>query len=569
MAQKILVIGGVALGPKAACRCKRLMPDAEITLVDENLFISYGGCGIPYYVSGEVNNLDDLRATPYHTVRDPEFFRTMKGITVRNQTRAMAIDRAAKTLLVRNVVTGEEEKLPYDKLVLATGATPRMPPVEGHDLKNVLTLTRLEAADVIRKACEHGPVHEAVIVGGGFIGLEAAVALSDMWGVKVSVVEMMDQMLPGVLSHNMGKMAAHDCEAHGLSVYTSEKVVKLEGKDGAVCKVITDKRELPAQLVIFAAGFLPNGQLAKDAGLEVAPFGAIVVNEKMQTSDPDIYAGGDCVAIKNLITGKLGYLPLGSMANRQGRVIGTNLAGGDASFPGFVGTWAVKLFDMSFCGAGLTVERARKEGYDAISVAVEQLDRAHFYPEKNMMSLELVVDKSDRRVLGIQGACTAGDALKARIDAVAAVLQYGKPTVEDISNLEISYAPPFASAMDVVNVVANVADNVLAGRVKPITSEEFMALWEKRAENNIFFIDARPAKAGQAVQAVHPEWHSISLEEMPSRVNEVPKDRPVAIICNTGLRAYDSVLILARNGITDVVNAAGGMQAVLKTGGKI
>ena len=289
----------------------------------------------------------------------------------------------------------------------------------------------------------------------------------------------------------------------------------------------------------------------------------------MQTSDPDMYAGGDCVAIKNLITGKLGYLPLGSMANRQGRVIGTNLAGGDASFPGFVGTWAVKLFDMSFCGAGLTVERARKEGYDAISVAVEQLDRAHFYPEKNMMSLELVVDKSDRRVLGIQGACTAGDALKARIDAVAAVLQYGKPTVEDISNLEISYAPPFASAMDVVNVVANVADNVLAGRVKPITSEEFMALWEKRAENNIFFIDARPAKAGQAVQAVHPEWHSISLEEMPSRVNEVPKDRPVAIICNTGLRAYDSVLILARNGITDVVNAAGGMQAVLKTGGKI
>lgn len=569
MAQKILVIGGVALGPKAACRCKRLMPDAEITLVDENLFISYGGCGIPYYVSGEVNNLDDLRATPYHTVRDPEFFRTMKGITVRNQTRALAIDRAAKTLLVRNVVTGEEEKLPYDKLVLATGATPRMPPVEGHDLKNVLTLTRLEAADAIRKACEHGQVSEAVIVGGGFIGLEAAVALSDMWGVKVSVVEMMDQMLPGVLSHNMGKMAAHDCEAHGLSVYTAEKVVRLEGEDGAVCKVITDKRELPAQLVIFAAGFLPNGQLARDAGLEVAPFGAIVVNEKMQTSDTDIYAGGDCVAIKNLITGKLGYLPLGSMANRQGRVIGTNLAGGDASFPGFVGTWAVKLFDMSFCGAGLTVERARREGYDAISVAVEQLDRAHFYPEKHMMSLELVVDRSDRRVLGIQGACTAGDALKARVDAVAAVLQYGKPTVEDISNLEVSYAPPFAAAMDVVNVVGNVADNVLAGRVKPITAEEFMDLWNKRAENNVFFIDARPAKAGQAVQAQHPEWHSISLEEMPSRVSEVPRDRPVAIICNTGLRAYDSVLILARNGITDVVNAAGGMQAVLKTGGKI
>ena len=566
MPEKILIVGGVALGPKAASRCKRLMPDAEVTLVDENVYISYGGCGIPYYVSGEVQNLDDLRATPYHTIRDPEFFRAMKGVTVRNQTRALSIDRAAKTLLVKDVISGKEEKLPYDKLVLATGASPRVPPVEGKDLKNVLPLTRLEAADAIRTACQEGKINEAVIVGGGFIGLEAAVALADMWGVKVSVVEMMDQILPGVLSHSLARMAEHDCVSHKVDVYASEKVLKLEGKDGAVSKVVTDKRELPAQLVIFAAGFIPNGRLAKDAGLDVAPFGAVVVDEHMRTSDPAIYAGGDCVAIRNIITDKLGYLPLGSMANRQGRVIGTNLAGGDATFPGYVGTWAVKLFEMSFCGTGLTVERARKEGYDAIGVSVEQLDRAHFYPEKNMMSLELVVDKPTRRVLGIQGACSAGDALKARVDAVAGVLQYARPTVEDISNLEVSYAPPFASAMDVVNVVGNVADNVLAGRFKPVTGDQFMELWKNRDQNHIFFIDARPAKAGQAVQAQHPEWHSIPLEEIAARVNEVPKDRPVAIICNTGLRAYDSLLILARNGITDVVNSTGGMQAVGKMG---
>ncbi len=566
MPEKILIVGGVALGPKAASRCKRLMPDAEVTLVDENVYISYGGCGIPYYVSGEVQNLDDLRATPYHTIRDPEFFRAMKGVTVRNQTRALSIDRAAKTLLVKDVISGKEEKLPYDKLVLATGASPRVPPVEGKDLKNVLSLTRLEAADAIRTACQEGKINEAVIVGGGFIGLEAAVALADMWGVKVSVVEMMDQILPGVLSHSLARMAEHDCVSHKVDVYASEKVLKLEGKDGAVSKVVTDKRELPAQLVIFAAGFIPNGRLAKDAGLDVAPFGAVVVDEHMRTSDPAIYAGGDCVAIRNIITDKLGYLPLGSMANRQGRVIGTNLAGGDATFPGYVGTWAVKLFEMSFCGTGLTVERARKEGYDAIGVSVEQLDRAHFYPEKNMMSLELVVDKPTRRVLGIQGACSAGDALKARVDAVAGVLQYARPTVEDISNLEVSYAPPFASAMDVVNVVGNVADNVLAGRFKPVTGDQFMELWKKRDQNHIFFIDARPAKAGQAVQAQHPEWHSIPLEEIAARVNEVPKDQPVAIICNTGLRAYDSLLILARNGITDVVNSTGGMQAVGKMG---
>ena len=566
MAEKILVVGGVALGPKAACRCKRLMPDAEVMLVDENVFISYGGCGIPYYVSGEIQNLDDLRSTPYHTVRDTDFFRDMKGITVRTQTRAMAIDRAAKTLLVKDVVSGKEEKLPYDKLVLATGASPRVPPIEGKDLKNVLSLTRLEAAGAIRAACQEGTVSEAVIVGGGFIGLEAAVALADMWGVKVSVVEMMDQILPGVLSQPLSRMAANDCQTHKVDVFTSEKVLRLEGENGTVTKVVTDKREIAAQMVIFAAGFVPNGQLAKDAGLEMAPFGAVVVDEHMCTTDPAIYAGGDCVAIKNIITGKIGYLPLGSMANRQGRIIGTNLAGGNASFPGFVGSWAVKLFGLSFCGVGLTIERARKEGFDAMSVSVEQLDHAHFFPEKSMMSLELVVDKATSRVLGLQGACADPDSLKARIDAVAAALQYSKPTVEDISNLEIAYAPPFASAMDVVNVVANVADNALAGRFTPVTADQFMDLWHKRSENHVFFIDSRPAAAGKAMQEKHPDWHAIPLEEIAARVNEVPKDRPVAIICNTGLRAYDGLLILARNGVTDVVNSTGGMQAAIKMG---
>ncbi|RHH22103.1 FAD-dependent oxidoreductase [Desulfovibrio legallii] len=566
MSEKILVVGGVALGPKAACRCKRLMPDAQITLVDENELISYGGCGIPYYVSGEIQNLDDLRSTPYHTVRDPAFFQAMKGLNVRTRTRALAIDRAAKTLLVKDLNSGKEEKLPYDKLVLATGASPRMPPVEGKDLNNVLSLTRLEAAGAIRAACQEGKVTEAVIVGGGFIGLEAAVALADMWGVKVSVVEMMDQILPGVLSHSLALMAAHDCQAHKVDVHVSEKVLKIEGTDGAVSAVVTDKRRIPAQMVIFAAGFTPNGGLAKEAGLEVAPFGAIVVDEHMRTSDPAIYAGGDCVCIKNIITGKPGYLPLGSMANRQGRVIGTNLAGGDATFPGYVGSWAVKLFDMAFCGVGLTVERARKEGYDALSVGVEQLDHAHFYPEKSMMTLELVVDKPSRRVLGLQGACADPDSLKARIDAVAAALQYSKPTVDDISNLEVAYAPPFASAMDVVNAVANVADNALDGRFTPITGDTFMELWKNRDKNNVFFIDARPAAAGRAVQEKHPDWHAIPLEEIAARANEVPKDRPVAIICNTGLRAYDSLLILARSGVKELVNASGGMQSVIKMG---
>lgn len=566
MAQNILIIGGVALGPKAACRCKRLMPDANITLIDENSFISYGGCGIPYYMSGEVTTIDALRSTPYNTIRDATFFAEMKGVTVRTQTRALSIDRAAKTLLVHDLVADTQERLPYDQLVLATGASPRIPAVEGHDLEGVYAVTKLEAAQAIRKDCEAGKVSKAVIVGAGFIGLECVVSLADMWGVDCTVVEMVDQALPGALSATLGHMVRHDLESHKVHLFTGEQVMRLEGENGRVARVITNQRTLEAQVVIFAAGFIPNGRLALEAGLDVAPFGGVLVNERMQTSDPSIYCGGDAVAMRNLVTGKVGYLPLGSLANRQGRIIGTNLAGGNARLAGYVGTWAVKLFGMSFCGVGLTVERARSEGFDAIGVSVEQLDRAHFYPEKFMMSLELVVERGTRRVLGAQGACVNSDSLKARIDAIAAVLQFSRPTLDDISNLEVSYSPPFASAMDVVNTVANVADNVLAGRFIPLTAEEHIGYWHDRAHNDLFFIDARPLGASKAIQDAYPEWHAIPLEEIEKRIGEIPTDRPVALVCNTGLRAYDCQLRLARHGITNTTNVMGGMQAATKMG---
>ncbi len=566
MGQNVLVIGGVALGPKAACRCKRLDPHANVTLIDENVYISYGGCGIPFYLSGEINNLDDLRSTPYHTVRDATFFKELKGINVRTQTRALAINRNTKTVLIKDLVTGEEESLPYNKLVLATGASPRKIPVTGADLQGVYALTRLEPAHEVRTACEKGEISDAVIIGGGFIGLECAVSLAEMWGVNVSMVEMQNQVLPGALSPTLALMAEKDCRENKVNVFTGEKVLRFEGKDGKVCRVVTDKRTLDAQAVIVAAGFVPNGQLAKDAGLAVNPAGAIEVNKHMQTSDPNIYAGGDCVSVRNLITQKMGYIPLGSMANRQGRVIGTNIAGGHASFLGYVGSWGVKLFGLSFCGTGLTKVQAEAAGFDALSINIEQLDRAHFYPEKNMMGLEMVVEKGTRRVLGMQGVCAAGDALKARIDAVAAALQLAQPTVGDISNLEVVYTPPMASAMDVVNTVANVTDNALDGRFEPLSPQDFASLWEKRTENNAFFIDARPKGASAAVEKEHPDWHSISLEEVEDRLKDIPKDRPVVLICNTGLRAYDMTLILNRDGHRKVQNSMGGLQAATKQG---
>lgn len=570
MAQKVLVIGAVALGPKAASRLRRLDADSEITLIDEGTFISFGGCGIPYYVSGEVNALDALRATTYGTLRDPAYF-AERGITVLNETRVTAIDRTAKTVTCLALKSGQISTLPYDKLVLGTGSTPKMPPIPGTDLANVTTAAKLEAAEAMRAACSGGKVQKAVIVGGGFIGLEMAVALADMWDIDTSVVEFMDQLLLGVVSPVLGDVARHDLESNGVRVFTSEKVLALEGEAGTVRRVRTDKRVLDADLVIFAVGFAPNSGLAEAAGLAVdAATRGILVNNHMQTSDPNIYAGGDCVAVTNLVTGKPAVFPLGSLANRQGRVIGTNLSGGNATFSGALGTWALKLFGMSLCGTGLSLPRALAAGFKARAVNVEQLDRAHFYPEKEMMTLELVVDAATRRVLGLQGACSAGDALKARIDAAAAMMQCApQTTIDDLANLETAYAPPFSGALDTVNVVANVADNALAGRLDALSPREFADLWKNRAQNNVYFADARPAPAAEKAAAEHPgEWHALPLEAVTSSLDSLPKDRPIALICNTGLRSYEALLKLKKSGFSKVLSSLGGMQIMLKRGQK-
>ena len=415
-----------------------------------------------------------------------------------------------------------------------------------------------------------------MVVGAGFIGLEMAVALSDMWGIETSVVEFMDQVMPGVLSPTLADMVRHDLEAHGVHVYTSEGVQRLEGKDGIVTRAVTNKRTLDADLVIFATGFAPNSALAAEAGLAVDPVTkGILVDEHMRTSDPHIYAGGDCVAVKNLITGTPGCFQLGSLANRQGRVIGTNAAGGNAVFTGAVGSWAVKVFGVSACGVGLTPARAKAAGFDPLSVNVEQLDRAHFYPEKEMMTLELTVDRKTRQVLGLQGVCSAGDALKARIDAVAAMLQFGPRTLDDLANLEAAYAPPFSGALDTVNVVANVADNILSGQLIPMSSREFTELWNDRDNNNVYFADARPQVAAEKTAEAYPgKWHALTLEDVlgdnaAAKIADLPKDRPIALVCNTGLRSYEVLLRLRREGFTNVTSTLGGMQAIIKRGESI
>lgn len=563
MPQHVLVIGAVAAGPKAAARFKRLEPDSSVTMIDQSDTISYGGCGIPYYVSGDVSESMQLRTTSFHMVRDETFFDEVKGVDVQTRTQAVAIDREAKTVLVERLDSGDREELAYDKLVIATGGSPRALDLPGENLEGVHYVSSLADAVAIREAVTRGLVERAVVVGAGFIGLEMAEALSDMWGVETSVVEITDQIMPRYVSPAMAVMARRHMEENGVGFHLAEKVVRMEG-EGRVQRVVTDASEIEADLVILAPGVVPNSGLAKEAGLHVHERGGVLVDEHMRTSDPDVFAGGDCALIKNLVNDATFYLPMGSMANRQGRVIGTNLAGGRATFPGAVGSFVVKLFEKSLAGAGLSLETARASGFQAESVLMIQLDRAHFYPSKELMCLELVFEPSTRRVLGIQGYAAMGDAMVGRVNVVAGLLPH-KPLVDDVTNLEMAYSPPFSSAMDVLNNLGAVAENAIEGRLVGITPQEFHERWER---GDCFVLDCREEADAKPFLEANPErWSNIPQGKLAERMDEVPRDKPVVLVCNTGARSYEAQIQLAAAGYEDVVNAMGGV-AVLKQWGE-
>jgi NADPH-dependent 2,4-dienoyl-CoA reductase/sulfur reductase-like enzyme/rhodanese-related sulfurtransferase len=565
MPQNIIIIGAVALGPKAACRFKRLEPDSKVIMIDEDNLISYGGCGIPFFISGDVSDPDQLQSTSFHMLRDKKFFLDTKDIDVMTKTRALYIDRKKKSVLIENIEDNKKRELGYDKLVLGTGSRPKRLTVPGWDLEGVFSVSNLNKAIAIKKEIAEGKVEKAVIIGAGAIGLEIAESLADLWGIETTVVEIMDQILPGIISPNMARMCQHHMEENNVSFCLGQKVERFEGEIH-IQRVTTDKRTLDADLVIIAAGVTPNTDLAREAGLEISSRGAIVVDNRLQTSDPDIYAGGDCVEIMNLITEKPEYYPLGSLANRQGRVIGTNLAGGNAKFEGAVGSFVIKLFNISTASAGLNIETARKEGFDAVSALVVQFDHANFYPEKDLIYLELVAEKGTGRVLGIQGLGNADDGMVGRINAVAPMLKH-RITVEDISNLELPYSPPFSSAMDILNALGNTAENILAGKNRVVEADKFADWWEKRERGDTLFLDCREWGNAQPFVERYPgSWKSIPQGELRTRLADVPKDRRLVLICNTGVRSYEAQITLDQKGIKGTYNLQGGMAAVKKWG---
>lgn len=565
--RRIVIVGAVALGPKVACRVKRLMPEAEVTMIDQDEFISYGGCGIPYFISGDVSEVRELMSTSFHMLRTPKFFEDTKDVKVMVRTRALEIDRKARIVRTLNLDSGEEQDLPYDNLVLATGSTPNRLPIKGADLPQVLDVSNLHSALAVKERISKGEVDKAVIIGAGAIGCEMAEALSDLWGLDTCIVEIADQVLPIILDRSLARMVQIHMEEKGVQIYLQEMVREILPGDGAhALKVVTNHRTLDADLVITSVGVRPNSELAQKAGLAVSPRGAIMVNQRLQTSDPNIYAGGDCIEVTHLITGKPVYFPQGSLANRQGRVIGSNLAGRFATFPGVVGSFSIKIFDLAVGSTGIPLQTALREGFDAQNALVIQADRAHFYPTQDLMYLQLIVDRKTRRVLGAQGIGANGDALLGRINSIAAILPY-RPGLEDVSNMEVAYSPPFASAMDIVNATANNAENILDGLNKPVDLEEFEKCFLQECRDDSLCLDVRgEANAAPYVAHFPRRWINVPQETLKHRMEEIPRDKRLFVICNSGVRSYEALRQLETAGICNAVNVQGGVAALKKCG---
>ncbi len=548
---RIVVVGGMACGPKAAARARRCDPHAYITIVEQGTTVSEGSCGLPYYVGGQVSSRKEL------LIRTPKYFRDVSDIEVLTATRATRIHRDVRELEIVDLASGETSRLPYDKLVLATGATPTIPSaLSGKDLAGVFTLTKLADADAILEELEHKSRQKGVVVGAGLIGMESVEALSAR-GLEVSLVEALDRVLPALLDPEMSLHVENELTTQGVRLFLGQKVTSLEGDDdGHVRRVITDTETIEADVVILALGYRPNVELGRDAGLTIGETGGLAVNEYLQTNDPDIYAGGDCVENIHRVSGRRILAPMGSTANKHGRIIGTNITGGCESFPGVLGTTIVKVFDMNVARLGLTETEAQQAGFSPVLSLIPGYDRASYYPGAQTITVRLIADNATGRVLGGQ-IVGKGDAAK-RTDVLVTTISLDG-TVDDIANLDLAYSPPFNGAMDVLHHAANVIRNKRSGQARSVSPAEIN---DRICRGEDFvLLDVRSEQEWKDAHIDACQCKLIPLNKLRESVSSLPKDARIVTLCRTSIRAYQAQRMLEGEGFKDVCFMDGSIMA--------
>ncbi len=555
--KRIVVIGGSAAGPKAAAKARRMDEHAEVVIFQKDLDLSMASCGYPYYVGCYFDDRNMLLCTPAGIVRDPKFYLNAKAIDARTGTEVTSIDRKGRTVSYRNMVSGETGSIAYDRLIISTGATPRMPPIPGANLKGITTLQSMKDADFLRKVRDEGIIKKAVIIGGGLIGIETCEAL-ELAGIEITVIELLPQLLT-FLDWDLAKLVENHVKTKNANVITGNGIAEFLGEDGTLTGVkLANGTELPCELAVVAIGVNPNVKLAKEAGLTIGATGGIEVNEYMQTSDPDIYACGDCVETLQRITGKKVLAPYGDLANLQGRVAGENaVLGNTVTFPGTIQTGICKVFDFSAGSTGLSETAARKNGIeDIITVMNASTDRPNFMGGELVIT-KLVCERSTGKILGAQ--CIGPGNVAKQIAQWAMAIQAGMH-VEDIVNADLPYAPPFSLAIDHFIATAHLMQNKLKGRLKGISPMEVRRKLDEK--DRPFFIDARGPDEYEQMRLGIGET-LIPLGALRKRLGELPqdKDREIICYCKISLRGYEAALVLEANGWTNVKVMEGGIVA--------
>ncbi len=541
MAKKIVIVGGVAGGASCAARLRRLDESADIVMLEKGPFISFANCGLPYHVSGVIDQRDKL------LLQTPESFKARFNVDVRVNSEAVSIDREKKTVIVRR--NGQEYAEGYDVLVLSPGSTPVVPPIPGAHNPRVMALWNIPDMDRIISAMKEGEARSAVVVGGGFIGLEMAENLKHA-GLTVTLIEMLNQVMPTV-DFEMAQILHKHISESGVKLALGERVERFDEADSGVT-VVTDKRAVTADMVILAIGVRPNSELAKSSGLALNARGGIVVDESLKTSDDSIYAVGDVVETEHYITHERTMIPLAGPANKMGRMAADNICGMNRKYRGTQGASVAKVFDMTVASTGLNERQlnaaGKKLNEDYKVTLIHPLSHAGYYPGGLPLSLKLLFSTADGKVLGAQAVGYNG--VEKRVDVIATAIKFGA-TVYDLEELELSYAPPYSSAKDPVNMAGFSAENILSGKVDNITFGELSDL-----PKNTVLLDIR-TKAEVSMGAI-PGSINISVDSLRENLDSLDKSKPYVVYCAVGIRAYIASRIMTQNGFSNVRNLAGG-----------
>lgn len=532
---KVLVIGGVAAGTKVAAKLKRDNYDCQVTILTSGKDISYAGCGLPYYVGNVIKDQEEL------IVNTPKSFSELTGVEVLTEVEVTKVNPAEKSVEALDLKTNENTTYTYDKLVIASGADPIKPPLDGINLDGVYFMRTPSDAIALRESIDAGKIKRAVVVGGGFIGLEVAENLAAQ-DIRVSVIDMADQVLPGFEVEIANYVENHLANL-GIMAFTGTRLEAIIGEE-KVEKVQTDKRTMKADAVVLSIGIRPNTAFLADTGIELAPNRAILVNESMETNIPDIYAVGDCAFVSNMLTKKAAYSPMGSSANIEGRILAQNLNGNKFTYGGALGTAVAKLPDLNVGKTGLTEDAAKEEGYDVVTVTTIVDDKAHYYPGSSFFIIKMIADKASRKLLGIQ-VIGKGSVDKLVDMAVVAIAMDAK--LEDLKDLDYAYAPPFSTAIHPFANTVNVLLNKINGELDSVTPREYL---EGKADG-YKVIDASLFHKIQ-------EAPYMDLSKVHEELSDYGKDEKLLLVCDKGKRSYMLQKRLKDFGYTNTLALEGG-----------